>query len=191
MWVKKSHKTRHHYKYKNLTLLLFGLSVAFFLYQSEWFHTFLLSFGSWGYIGAFIAGFLFVSSFTAATSIIILLVLVEQLLPLEVAIFAGLGAVCGDALIFHFIKDDLAKEIRPLFDKFGGKHLSLLLHSKYFSWSLPLIGGLIVASPLPDEIGISLMGISKMSTPKFLLLSFILNSVGVLFIILSSTFIKP
>jgi len=189
--VKKSQRTTYRYKYKNLTLLLFGLTATFFLYRSESFHSFLLSFGSWGYLGAFIAGFLFVSSFTAATGILILLVLAEQLLPLEIAVFAGLGAVCGDALIFRFIKDDLAEEIRPLFDKFGGKHLSLLLHSKYFSWSLPLIGGLIIASPLPDEIGVSLMGISKMSTPKFLLLSFILNSLGILFVLFSSTFIKP
>lgn len=186
-----SRKASHHYKYKNLTLLTIGLAIAFFLYQFESFHTFLLSFGSWGYLGAFIAGFLFVSSFSAATGILILLVLAEKLLPLEIALLAGLGAVCGDLLIFRFVKDDLIEEIRPVFERFGGKHVALLLHTKYFSWSLPLIGALIIASPLPDEVGVSLMGISKMSTVKFLTLSFVLNSLGILFVISASTVVKP
>lgn len=184
-------KIKHHYKYKNITLLFIGLLVAFFLYRFEAFHTFLLSFGDWGYLGAFIAGFLFVSSFSAATGILILLVLAERLLPLEVAVLAGLGAVCGDLLIFRFVKDGLIEEIRPVFERFGGKHVALLLHTKYFSWSLPLIGALIIASPLPDEVGVSLMGISKMSTVKFLALSFALNSLGILFVISASTVIKP
>lgn len=179
------------YKYKNLTFLIAGLLLAFFLYRSDSFHTFLLSFGELGYLGAFIAGLLFVSSFSAATAVVILLVLADKLLPLEVALLAGLGAVCGDVLIFRFVKDDLIEEIRPVFERFGGRHVALLLRTKYFSWSLPLIGALLIASPLPDEVGVSLLGLSKMSTVKFLALSFTLNSLGILLLITAATFIKP
>jgi hypothetical protein len=189
--VKKALSKTRHYKYKNLTLLLLGLVVGIFLYGYEPFHTFLLSFGSLGYIGAFVAGALFVLSFTAATGIVILLVLAEQLHPIEVTIVAGLGAVFGDVVIFRFVRDELVKEVSPIFKRFGGKHLTTLLHTKYFSWTLPFIGAIIIASPFPDEIGISLLGISKMTTVKFLILTFVLNSIGISFIISLSPVLQP
>lgn len=189
--VKKQKVRKNHFKYKNLTILGIGLLLAAFLYKFELFHSLLLALGSLGYIGAFFAGMLFVSSFTVATGMVILLVLAEQLIPLEIAVLAGIGAVVGDLFIFHFVKDGLISEIQPIFERFGGKHIQTLLHTKYFSWSLPLIGALIIASPLPDEIGVSLMGISKMSTVKFLIVSFMLNSIGIFFIVSASLVLKP
>lgn len=182
---------RHHYKFKNISILILGLISAVVLYQFEAFHQLLLSLGSLGYIGAFLAGILFVSSFTVATGMVILLILAEQLMPLEIALLAGIGAVCGDLLIFRFVKDGLMDEIRPLFKLFGGKHLKTLLHTKYFSWSLPVIGAAIIASPLPDEIGVSLMGISKMNTIKFMFLSFFLNGAGIFLAVTVSTVLRP
>jgi len=43
-----------------------------------------------------------------------------------------------------------------------------VLYLKYLSWSLPVIGAVIIASPFPDELGISLMGFSKMKTPYYI-----------------------
>lgn len=179
------------FRYKNLTLLCVSLTIAFLLYQNESFHTFLLHLGGLGYLGAFIAGILFVSTFTAATGILVLLVLAEQLSVIELGIIAGIGAVVGDFLIFRFIQDDLVAEVKPIYEQFGGGHISKVLHSRYFSWSLPVIGAMLIASPLPDEIGISLLGLSKMKTYQFIILSFGLNALGIMFVITSSFFIKP
>ncbi len=186
--------TRKHlksFRYKNLTLLGISLIIAGILYENESFHTFLLHLGGWGYVGAFFAGILFVSTFTAATGILILLVLAEQLSAIELGIIAGLGAVVGDLIIFRFIKDDLISEVEPIYEQFGGGHVTKLLHSRYFSWTLPVIGAVLIASPLPDEIGISLLGLSKMKTYQFIVLSFGLNAVGIIFVVTSSLFIKP
>ena len=184
-------KKRRHYRYKNLTILGLGLGLAVFLYRFEAFHTALLSLGSWGYGGAFLAGLLFVSSFTVATGAVILMVLAEKLVLLEVALLAGLGAVLGDLLIFRFVKDDLIDEVKPIFVRFGGKHLLALLHTHYFSWFLPILGAVIIASPLPDELGVTLIGVSKMSTISFLMLSFALNSIGIFLVISASLVLKP
>lgn len=186
-----SKKRLKSYKYKNLTFLCLSLIVAFFLYQNESFHSYLLHLGNLGYFGAFIAGILFVSTFTVATGTLILLVLAEQLSPIEIGIIAGLGAVAGDVTIFHFIKDNLLNEVKLIYDQFGDGHLSKVLHSRYFSWTLPVVGAIIIASPFPDEIGISLMGISKMKTYQFLVVSFILNAIGIFFVVSASLFIKP
>jgi uncharacterized membrane protein YdjX (TVP38/TMEM64 family) len=143
-------------------------------------------------VGAFIAGVLFVSTFTVATGAIILLVLAEKLSALEIGIIAGMGAVFGDYVIFRFIKDNLAEEVKDIYNHIDGNHhVQRLFHTKYFSWTLPVIGAIIIATPFPDEIGVSLMGISKMKTYQFLIISFILNAIGIFLIVSASTIIKP
>ena len=185
-----NHKT--HWKYKNLTAVFIGIVVAIILSQNETFHSFLLHLGNFGYIGAFIAGILFVSTFTVATSALVLLVLAETLSPIEIGLIAGLGAVVGDMLIFRLIKDNLTYEIEDIYNHMDRKkHLKKLFHSKYFNWMLPVIGSIIIASPLPDEIGVSLIGISKMNTFKFILISYILNSIGIFLIVSASVVVKP
>lgn len=187
---KRSHN--HKWRYKNLTITFFGLVVSIILSQNEALHSFLLHLGGFGYLGAFIAGALFVSTFTVATSALILLILAETLSPVEIGLIAGLGAVIGDIIIFHIVKDDLASEIRDIYHQVDRKkHLKALFHSKYFNWMMPVIGSLLIASPLPDELGISLMGLSKLNTGKFIIISYLLNSVGIFLIVSASIFIKP
>lgn len=173
--------------YKNLTFSLLGVIIAVLISRFELFHLFLLNLGSFGYIGAFLGGILFVSTFTVATGAVILLVLAERLSPLEIGLIAGLGAVLGDITIFRFIKNNLSKELESVYNHLDhDNHLQKLFHSKYFSWTLPVIGAIIIASPFPDEIGVTLMGISKMKTYKFLIISFILNAIGI-FLVISLT----
>lgn len=179
------------FQYKNFSLFIISLTVAFLLSRYEPFHNFLLGLGDLGYLGAFIAGILFVSTFTVSTGAVILLVLAEKLSAAEIGIIAGLGAVVGDLTIFRFIKDSLLDEITPIYNYLGGKHVTAVLHTKYFSWTFPVFGALVIASPLPDELGVSLMGIAKMKTSQFIILSFILNAIGIFLVVSASKLIKP
>ena len=182
----------HRLKYKNIIILLLSIFFALILSRFEEFHSFLLNLGNFGYIGAFIAGMLFVSTFTVATGAVILLVLAERLSPVEIGIIAGFGAVIGDFAIFKFVRDGLTDEIREVYENIDyNSHLLKILHTKYFSWMFPVLGAIIIASPLPDEIGVSLLGIDKMKTYKFLILSFILNATGIFLVVSASNFIKP
>lgn len=182
----------HKLKYKNLTLLFLSIILAVVLSRFEMFHALLLSAGSFGYIGAFIAGILFVSTFTVATGAVILLVLAEKLSPIEIGIIAGLGAVLGDFTIFKFVKDGLVEEIKEVYEKIDhNNHFLKILHTKYFSWMFPVFGAIVIVSPLPDEIGVSLMGIGKMKTYQFLIFSFVLNAVGIFLVVSASKFLKP
>lgn len=177
------------WRYRHLSLTVAGVLFSVIISRNENFHQFLLHLGNFGYLGAFFAGALFVSIFTVATGAVILFTLAKYLQPIEIALIAGFGAVLGDLIIFHLVRDGLVDEIRLLYNKFGGRHLSHLLHTKYFSWTLPVIGALIIISPLPDELGVSLMGISKLSTFGFVVTSFILNSIGIFFVISASMLI--
>ena len=178
------------YKYKNLTFLFLSLILAWYLFKNDSFHFFLLHIGNFSYIGAFFAGILFVSVFTVATATFILFILAETLHPVEIGLFAGLGAVIGDLTIFYFVKDNLLNEINLIYKNFQKNPIAHILSTKYFSWTMPVIGAIIIASPLPDEVGISLMGISKMKTYQFILISFILNSIGIFLIVSASALIN-
>lgn len=178
------------WKYKNLTFLIISLIAAYYVSQFEQFHQFLHHIGKLNYIGAFVGGMLFVSTFTVATGAVILIFLANAMSFWELSIVAGLGAVTGDFLIFRFVKDNLASEVKLIYNQLDHKkHVSKVLHTKYFSWTLPVLGALIIASPMPDEIGVSLMGISKMSTIKFLLIAFILDAIGIFLLVYAANLI--
>ncbi len=171
------------WKYKNTTFLIVSLVVFFYFADSAPVKDFINSLGSLGYLGAFITGVFFVSTFTVAPAAVVLFHLADHLNPFEVAILAGLGAVVGDYIIFRFFKDNVIDELKPLFNRWGGTRISELLRTPYFAWLLPVIGAAIIASPLPDELGVGILGISKMKPWKFLVLSFFLNAIGIFIIV--------
>lgn len=174
----KKHKKHTH---TNLLLMAFGVLFTVVLTQFPAFHAFLNHLNGLGYIGAFFAGALFVGTFTATTGAYILATLTETLNPWELGLVAGLGAVVADVTIFRFVKDGILEELEDVYNELHGRRLSHIFHIKTFRWTLPVLGALIIASPLPDELGVALMGISKLPTWKFVILSFILNSLGIFF----------
>lgn len=164
------------YKYRNLSLLLIGIGIAILLFQSPTFHDFLHSLKSFGYISAFIAGVLFVSTFTAAIGTVMILFLAEELNPVLLALIGAAGCVISDLIIFRYIKNDsILEELKNLIGYSNTTKISKLIHTPYFSWMLPVIGALIIASPGPDELGISLLGLSNLRIREFILISFGLN----------------
>lgn len=173
-----------HWRFKNTFFLVVGLIVFFYFADTPVIKNTITGIGDLGYVGAFIVGIFFVSTFTVAPATVVLFHLAKELTPLEVALFAGLGSVLGDYLIFRFMKDRVFEEITPVFKRLGGLRLAHLLATPYFAWLAPVFGAIIIASPLPDEVGITLLGISKLKNWQFLTLSLILNSIGILAIIL-------
>lgn len=167
---------------RNLFILIVSILGAVLLSRQEWFYRWIMSLGSFGFVSAFLAGILFSSSFTAAFSLVIFAVLGRELPVLPVALLGGLGALAGDLVILRFFRDEIIRDLEPIYDQLGGGHLRRLLHTKYFSWTLPVIGAAIIASPLPDEIGISLLSMSHLPAWKFLIISFVMNSLGIFFI---------
>lgn len=170
--------------YRNLHLCLLGIALALVLSQIEQFRFWMAGLHGYGYLGAFLAGMLFVSTFTIATGALALFYLAASLEPLEIALVAGLGAVLGDYVIFHFVKNRLKEELLEIYKGVDRKRrLEGMFQSRYFSWSLPVIGAIIIASPLPDELGVGLLGVSEMKTSQFLLLSYLLNSIGIFLVV--------
>lgn len=173
------------WRYKNTTWLIVSLAVFVWLLGYPAVEQFLQSFSALGYLGAFLAGILFVSVFTVAPAAVILFYVAEGAHPWLVAMFAGLGAMLGDYLIFRFLRDRVFEELSPLWHRSRlGDFISRLFRTPYFAWLVPLLGLIVIASPFPDEVGIGLLGASKIKTWQFFLLTFLLNVAGILAVVL-------
>lgn len=164
-------------------MLVLSLVAFFILAQTPLIRSVIDQLGSFGYIGAFITGIFFVSTFTAVPATVILFTLANNLHPLEVALLAGAGAMVGDFIIFRFMKDTLFEELGPLFRRLNRPKFSALFKTPYFAWLMPVIGAAIIASPLPDEIGVSMLGLSKIKKWQFFLVTYILNAAGIFLIV--------
>lgn len=171
------------WKYKNTFFLLLSLVLLFYITNTAIGQQAISNITKLGYVGSFISGIFFVSTFTVAPAGIVLFKLGQLYNPFLIALTAGLGAVIGDYVIFRFLKDNVFKELKPIFMKLGGSSISRIISTPYFAWLAPVFGALIIASPFPDEIGVGLMGISKLKNWQFLTISFLLNSLGILLII--------
>lgn len=167
------------WKYPNITLLLVSLVTTVFLLSNGFFDHFTAGLGTLDYLGVFIAGFFFVSTFTIAPAAAILFQFAQRLDPVLVAIIGGLGAAIGDYLAYRFIRDRLFAELNPVLRALHLYRPINILHTRYFAWLGPVSGAVIMASPLPDEIGLSLLGLKKISFGRFVVLAFLLNALGI------------
>ena len=168
------------WRYPYLTAVAFSIVVAILLASSEIFKSWILHLGSFEYIGALFAGMLFVSSFTVAISTVVIAIMTENIHPMALALIGGVGAVMGDYLVFKLVRSRLSEEVTALIGKDNISYIKSFLRSKYIAWTLPIIGMLIIASPFPDEMGVSLLGLSNMSEAKFIFLSYVSNVIGIL-----------
>ncbi|OGF15686.1 hypothetical protein A3G56_03470 [Candidatus Falkowbacteria bacterium RIFCSPLOWO2_12_FULL_45_10] len=131
-------------------------------------------------IGSFLAGMFYISVFTVAPAIVVLSELISSLPIWEVALFGGLGAALGDLLIFRFVKNNLMEALILWLRRHKEKKVLTLFRSRWFDYILFAAGALIVLSPLPDELGLALMGVSQIRNVLFFPVSFALNFFSIL-----------
>ncbi|MBI5134403.1 MAG: hypothetical protein HZA81_03420 [Candidatus Taylorbacteria bacterium] len=131
---------------------------------------------------AFVAGLFFTSAFTTAPAIAVLAKLSLAYPPGAVAIIGGIGALLGDLLIFAFIKGHIREDVRYFLAKAKTKRIRHILEHRFARWSLAFVGAIIIASPLPDELGLAMMGLSDVRTSRFVPISLAFNTLGILLI---------
>ena len=167
---------------RDLALVVFSVLIAIILAKTGVLQDLITSTKEMRFIGSFIAGIFFVSVFTAAPATVVLGEIAQSNSVITVAILGGLGALIGDLIIFRFVKDRVSEHFNYLIKISRSERFFSIFKLKLFRWVIPFVGALIIASPLPDEIGVTMLGLSKMKNSYFILLSFVLNSAGVLII---------
>ncbi|OGN31712.1 MAG: hypothetical protein A3I32_02955 [Candidatus Yanofskybacteria bacterium RIFCSPLOWO2_02_FULL_45_10] len=137
---------------------------------------------SYAWWASLVAGMLFTSLLTTAPAIVVLGSLALRLDLVSVAMIGAVGALAGDLLLFFLFKNHVAKDVAWLTKNTSwGRFWRVARHSR-FRWLAALTGGVVIASPLPDELGIAIMGIGHTPTGWFVPISLGLNFVGILII---------
>ncbi len=167
---------------QDLVVIVVGLVLAVIIVQYNLVEQALALTGDGVWVAALFAGMFFTSVATTAPAIAVLGELSLQGNPWVVALVGGLGAVVGDYILFSFVRDRVSDDVAYLLARTGTPRFVKLFKRHTFRWVLPFIGGLIIASPLPDELGLALLGMAKMRTNRFLLLSFVFNATGIFLI---------
>lgn len=132
------------------------------------------------FIGSFIAGIFFTSIFTIAPAAIALAEMASVADPWSVALWGALGAMLGDMLLFLFIRDVFTEDAESIVQARKWKHWIAQSHHGFLRWLVPIVGAIIIASPLPDELGLALLGVSRTNTFVVLPIAFAMNFIGIL-----------
>ncbi len=165
---------------KDLGFIALGIFIAIILMKLGLVDRLLSFFDSYEVLMSFVAGIFFTSAFTIGPSSIVLVSLADSNPLWVLVISGGLGAMFGDALLFLFIKDRFALDLLHIFKKSKlTRELWKSLHFGFMKWLLPLVGALVIISPLPDEIGLALLGFSRMRLTLLLPIAFVMNSLGI------------
>lgn len=168
---------------KDFGVIALSLLIAIALVRTGLVERLLTSTNELRLIGSFFAGMFFTSVFTTAPAIVALGTIAQSGSVLATAAVGALGSTLGDMLILVLVRDRLSEHLMEhLKASEGWARFMVLIRTRAFRFASFFIGGLIIASPFPDELGISLMGFSKMKTRWFVPLSYAFNFLGILLI---------
>lgn len=165
--------------YPHLLFLVVIIFLFIIFVHTTQFAIFIALIKDFGFVGACIIGFFFVSSFTVVPATYMLIQLAATFGIVGTALGAGLGATLGDLLLFDFLRGRFFDELICIGQRLKIRTPHLFLTHSARTYLYPIIGAIIIASPLPDELGIALMGISKLKKWQFLVLTFVLNTIGI------------
>lgn len=169
--------------------VIFGLSivVALLLIKTRLLEQVIANTTASHYVGSLISGIFFTSIFSSAPATVALGEIARLNSMWTTAFFGAIGALLGDLFIFKFMRDDIARDLRYLISliKIEERWLARSHHLqelRFFKYLLTALGALVIASPLPDELGLMIWGVSHVKTRTVAILTFILNFGGILII---------
>lgn len=156
-------------------VFILSLSMAWYLLKSP-----VLQFK---FISEFIAGMLYASFLTSPISLAMIAVLSKGSNPVAVALVAGFGAVFSDLLMVSFFRQN-SGDLDFISRQLHFNKINKYLIKWKIEFLIPAIGAFIVASPLPDELGLMMLGASKLKYYQLVILTYLLNTAGILLIVI-------
>ena len=177
----KLYKERRHFIH-DLGVLAISIVVAVLLAKSGAISSLLDHTVGWEILGAFIAGFFFTSMFTTPPALVALGQISAANSLWLTALVGACGAMLGDFILFKFFRDEVAQDLQYLAKVTHASRVAHIFHLKLFRWVMPFVGAIIISSPLPDELGLAMLGLSHISTKKFFPIVFVFNFIGIIII---------
>ncbi len=171
-----------------MAVIALMIILAYYVFSNDYVRGIVDGLNGLTYAGIFIAGMLFSFGFSTPFAIGFFVTSSPESIFLA-SIIGGIGAMFSDLFIFYFVRfslmdefmrmenTTLARKIRKELKKDFGK--------KIRNYILYFFAGIIIASPLPDELGVSMLaGLSDIKLKILTIISFIMNSFGIFVMLL-------
>jgi uncharacterized membrane protein YdjX (TVP38/TMEM64 family) len=138
-----------------------------------------------GYFGTFLAGLLYPYALTSAAGTGILLILAKEQNLLLAGVIAVIGALISDIFLFLFVTNSFSDEVQKLSKETFIQAIIRWIPDSIRAYLIAIFAGLLIASPLPTEIGILLLtSIRSISFKKFIIIIYILHASAIFLILL-------
>lgn len=167
-------------------LVVAGLLLAYVLVKSNVVVYVATLTADFAFVSSFVVGLFFTSILTTTPAIVAIAELSSYIPPVLLALVGAAGAVCGDLLIFRFIRSPLPHYFVQMASHSALQRLGRAIDRSPFWWVVPALGALVIASPLPDELGLIMMGLSHIRVSQFIALSYSMNALGIFLIALAA-----
>ena len=171
---------------KHFLVILTSVAIAIYIQTSFVADVLVSYFSSIFFIpAAFLVGFLFSITFTAAISTSVFILLAETTHnPFLIALIGGFGSLAANSIVYKFFKEEIIDDIQFIEKRYARRIAHKIIHSKTVIGLTPYIAALLLASPLPDELGILMLAGANFKYTRFFLYSFAFHTIGILIIIL-------
>ena len=175
------------FHYPKLLILIISIAVAYYVFSRPGVMDWVGGLNSLSYVGILIAGIMLAFGFSAPFSVGFFIAAQPSSLLLATLI-GGFGAMIGDLLIFKTIKwsfmDEFkrlekTKTIKFIEQKIKNNKNILIKHYLLYAFA-----GIMIATPLPDEIGVSMLaGLTTIKPAVLSVISFVLHSLAIFLIL--------
>jgi len=174
---------------KHFLVILTSVAIAIYIQTSFVADVLVSYFSSIFFIpAAFLVGFLFSITFTAAISTSVFILLAETTHnPYLIALIGGFGSLAANSIVYKFFKEEIIDDIQFIEKRYAKRIAHKIIHSKTVIGLTPYIAALLLASPLPDELGILMLAGANFKYTRFFLFSFAFHTIGILIIILAGS----
>lgn len=170
--------------FRDFLIVVGSVIIAFLLVKEGVIQNFIEATSGSIIISSVIAGAFFTSIFTIAPAVVGLIAIGESSSPLFVAFFAAFGAMGVDFIITSFIRKDISEDLESLSNMAIRRHIIKAFHFGFLKWFAFILGLIFISTPLPDEFGLFLVGVSKVKTWALPLILYTAHFIGI-FIVLS------
>jgi len=175
------------FRYPKFFLLIFSVFLAYLIFRELNVSAWILRLDNLSYLGTFIAGFLYSFGFFTPFSVGFFIAAKPDSIILA-ALIGGVGSTIADLLIFKTIKSSFTDEFKKLeknriikkIENIVKKNKSILIRH----YLLYLFAGIIIATPLPDEVGVSMLaGLTTVNPKKLAAIGFAVHTIAIFLIL--------
>lgn len=171
-------------KYPKIFILLLMALFAYILFSNLLLAEYVTKLHQFNYLSVFLFGTLFSFGFTTPFAIGYFITYNPTNIWLA-GIIAGFGAMIADLIIFKFVKFSFKDEFEKLRKEKITKQIDFemkkIFGKKIKHYLMYAFAGIIIASPLPDEAGVTMLaGLTHIKPSALAIISFICNTLGIL-----------